>query len=806
MEYADIAVNFPGSQLPFSYAIPPKFNIKSGQAVWVPFGARIAQGIVTRISGQPSIAVMKEISGIITSAPLLSSVQIKLGQWISNYYIAPIFDSMALMLPPGFSRKLSTYFQTTNEEKGISRLTPEQKHVLLFIKEQGKINSKTVERKIGIQKTKKITSQLLNQGLIIKTQELDKARIKPKALSCIKLTSSSERLDNKIALLTVRRAHSQIAILNFLKTQNQPVAVRQIRKHLNCSYNAINALEEQHLVTREDIIIRRDPLSRIPWATTPPHILTPDQQSAWKSIKEKLVSNQHHVFLLFGVTGSGKTEIYLKALSQVVATGKRGICLIPEISLTRQTVERFASRFPGRVAVLHSGLSPGEQLDEWQWIREGGCDVVIGPRSALFAPQPDLGLIIIDEEHAETYKQEDKSPRYHARDVAIKLSQLSNITTILGSATPDIDSFHKAQSGKYQMVELRERITPHGSSPLPEAEIVNMREELQAGNRGLLSRSLITAIKQALTTNEQIILFLNRRGTSTFIQCPRCGFVFRCPRCSIALTYHTAENKLSCHRCHYSIPVPISCPQCHSQHLKFLGIGTQKVEEELKRLFPNARLLRWDKDTTTRRDAHEKLLVAFRDHRADILIGTQMIAKGLDIPQITLSGIISADTGLNLPDFRAGERTFQLLCQVAGRAGRGLKAGKVIIQTYNPESYIIKAAAKQDYLEFYHQEINYRRQYHYPPFSQFVRLIYTHTNENICRRETERISQLLLREVKGQTASQLKLIGPTPAFALRIRGRYRWQLILQGHNLVQILSRISLPQGWTVDVDPVGTT
>ena len=510
------------------------------------------------------------------------------------------------------------------------------------------------------------------------------------------------------------------------------------------------------------------------------------------------------LFLLFGVTGSGKTEIYLRALAKTVGAGKRGICLIPEIALTRQTVERFASRFPGRVAVLHSGLSPGEQFDEWHWIAEGNCDVVIGPRSALFAPLPDLGLIIVDEEHEWTYKQEDKSPRYHARDVAIRLAQLSGAVVILGSATPDIGSFHKAQQGEYQLVELKERITPRGYSPLPEVTVADMREELKAGNTSLFSRSLLTAMKDALAQGEQIILFLNRRGTATFVRCRSCGFVFRCPRCSVALTYHSAEKRLICHRCRYSIPVSPTCPRCSGRNLRSLGIGTQRVEEEVTHFFPQARVLRWDKDVVTRRYAHEELLKSFRDRRADVLIGTQMIAKGLDLPQVTLAGVINADTGLNFPDFRSGERTFQLLCQVAGRAGRGVKAGKVIIQTYSPDNYIIEAAARHDYLGFYHKEIDYRRRYNYPPFSQLVRLVYSHVNEESCRREAERVYRLVIGERVRESAIDFNVIGPVPAFAFRARGRYRWQVFLRGPDSSRILSRLDLPRGWTIDVDPVG--
>ena len=821
MRYTEVAVNFPGSRSTFCYAVPPQLNVNVGQAVWVPFGSRVIQGIVVGVSDQPSmtadsyqLSAIKEIAETITDYPLLSPRQIELARWISQYYLSPLFTAIALMLPPGFERKPITYFQyregtSPSPTKDLPPLTPEQTQALRLIREKKKVSFKELERKFGLKKAKQISDQLLHYHLVMKSQELEKAKVKPKSLPYVRLIASKDEIEDETARLNKVRAYKQAAVLEFLSQQTQPTAANEVRKGLNCSLETIRALERRRLLSVELVNIRRDPLSHLRLKPSLPPPFTSSQQAAWKSIHHVIASEAKQsqsppVFLLFGVTGSGKTEIYLRALTQVIAKGKRGICLVPEIALTPQTVERFASRFPRHVGILHSGLSLGEQFDEWQRIKEGKCDVVIGPRSALFAPQPDLGLIIIDEEHEWTYKQEDKSPRYHARDVALKLAQLTGAVVILGSATPDIDSFHKAQLGKYHLVELKERITPHGYSPLPKVDIVDMKEELKAGNTSLFSRSLLAAMKETLARAEQIILFLNRRGTATFIQCHNCGFIFRCPHCSIALTYHSAEKKLTCHRCHYAIPVPQACPQCFSHRLKFLGIGTQRVADEVKQLLSRARLLRWDRDVTTKRHAHEELLSSFRDHRADILIGTQMIAKGLDLPQVTLAGIISADTGLNLPDFRAGERTFQLLCQVAGRAGRGLKAGKVIIQTYSPENYAIQAAAKHDYVHFYNQEIAYRRQYNYPPFSHFIRLVYYHANNDLCRREAERVRDTILNEQERKGITNLSLIGPVPAFAARVRGRYRWQLILRGSAPARVLSGITLPQGWTLDVDPVG--
>ena len=808
MNYAEVAVNSPGSRSTFSYAIPPGLSISVGQAVWAPFGPRIVQGIVVQFSDRPAVEETKEIAGIITDSPLLSPIQMKLARWISEHYFAPPFDALSLMLPPGFERQATTCLQVTGSQADLS-LTSEQRQVLDTIGGKTKTSLAELEKEIGRRKARQITDQLLDRQLITRTLELEPARIKPKTLPYIELTAGRQEIEVAKARLDKSGAYRQAELLRFLIGQPKPIPVAEVRKRLHYSAGTIKALESEHLISVERLRVRRDPLAHLSFATSPALVLTSSQQAAWELIREVIVgevspSCRPPVFLLFGVTGSGKTEIYLRALAQVIAAGKKGICLIPEIALTRQTVERFAGRFSGRVAVLHSGLSLGEQFDEWQWIQGGNCDVIIGPRSALFAPLPDLGLIIVDEEHEWTYKQEDKSPRYHARDAAIKLAALSGATVILGSATPDIGSFHRARQGEYQLVELRERITPRGYSALPEVTVVDLREELKAGNTSFFSRPLVAAMKDALTQGEQVILFLNRRGTATFVRCRNCGFVFRCPRCSIALTYHSAEKRLICHRCRYSIPVPQSCPRCSRHNLRLLGIGTQRVEEEVQHLFPQARVLRWDKDVITRRYGHGELLEDFRDRKADLLIGTQMIAKGLDLPQVTLAGVINADTGLNFPDFRSGERTFQLLCQVAGRAGRGVKAGKVIIQTYSPDNYVIEAAASHDYFEFYSKEIDYRRRYGYPPFSQLVRLVYSHADEPTCRREAEQLYRLILETKSSKHMADFSIIGPVPTFAFRARGKYRWQLFLRGSDSSRVLSELALPRGWTIDVDPVG--
>ena len=413
-------------------------------------------------------------------------------------------------------------------------------------------------------------------------------------------------------------------------------------------------------------------------------------------------------------------------------------------------------------------------------------------------------MIILDEEHEWTYKQDD-SPRYHAREAALTLGRLSHAAVILGSATPDVQSYQRALLGQYQLLELPDRVTPGSGSVLPQVEVVDLRAELKAHNLSLFSRSLHTAITKALINQEQIILFLNRRGSATFIECRNCGLVIRCKRCDTPLSFHFIEEHLVCHRCNYRASVPRICPRCHSQQIKYLGVGTEKLEQETAATFPQARIIRWDSDSLKEEGrTHQSIFEKFRCGEADILIGTQIIAKGLDLPRVTLVGVVSADVALNLPDFRAGERTFQLLCQVAGRAGRGASGGKVIIQTYSPENYAVQAAAGHDYKTFYGQELEYRRQLRYPPFSRLARLIFSHHSDSDCQAEMENMQRLLLTEREARGLADVSLIGPAPAFMHRLRGKYRWQLIVRAAEPATFLANIHFPRGWSIDIDPVG--
>ena len=808
MGYAEVAVNSPIAQRrTFSYSIPPSVNLAVGQALWVPFGSRVLQGIVLQLTNYPGVEETREVVGIIDPHPLLSPVQIELARWISEYYLAPLFDAVALMLPPGFERRLVTYFHLSPEYSSVASasLTPEERQLLNLLEGGGRIALGVLERALGKKKAKLALGQLLSKGLVTRSQELEGVRVKPRVVPYLHLGVDVEAARQEARRL-VARAPKQAALIEFLASRRNPVSLEEVRKAAHFTSAVARALQGKGLISIERVQVWRDPLLDRSFSPSAPPPLTAAQEAALDQIRISLRQpgvGSPAVFLLHGVTGSGKTEVYMQALAEAGTLGKRAIVLVPEISLTPQTIERFASRFPHRVAVLHSKLSLGEQFDEWQRIREGAFDVVIGPRGAIFAPQPDLGLIIIDEEHEWNYKQQEQSPRYHAREVALKLAELSGAVTILGSATPDAETYYRAQTGRYRLLRLPQRITLRGESPLPEVKLVDMREELKAGNRSIFSRLLSRAVAETLSAEEQVILFLNRRGTATFVQCRNCGFVLRCHRCDLALTYHAEEETLVCHQCNHRKPVPTVCPECSSRRIRFLGIGTQRVAEEIAQAFPEARLLRWDRDATGGKDAHERILSKFLSHQADILIGTQMIAKGLDLPLVTLVGVISADTALHFPDIRSCERTFQLLSQVAGRAGRGSSPGRAVVQTYTPEHYAITSGAKHDYASFYRQEIGYRRQYKNPPFSRLVSLVYTHTNAGMCRHGAERMHQRLMAK-RDSEGIELGLIGPSPMFFGRIRGRYRWQIILRGADPTRLLAGLPLPRGWVVDVDPIG--
>ncbi len=806
MSYAEISVNSPAAQRrTFSYSIPSGMAVTPGQAVVVPFGNRVLQGVVLALADRVEVEETRDISGVIDPQPMLSPSHVAVARWISDYYLSPLFEAVSLMLPVGFDRRTVTYLEATDPTVDRSSLPARQRKTMEVLRDGGR-SMRSLETAMGASAGSAV-SQLVAKGLVTRRYELSRSRVSRRTETLLRLRLPATEVHEEAARL-LRRAPRQAELLDYLTKRPAPMAVADARRDIGTDSAVIAALVRKNLVTTEQLEVRRSPFAHQGIATTAPLSLTEAQTAALDEIRSALAApdgiGPTRVFVLHGVTGSGKTEVYLQALAETIRRGKRGIVLVPEISLTPQTVERFGGRFSNRVAVLHSRLSPGERFDEWRAIRDGEFDVVIGPRSAVFAPQPELGLIVIDEEHEWTYKQQDPTPRYHTREVAIKLAEETGAVVVLGSATPDVETYYRARREEFRLLTMPERIVPGGEPEMPPVEIVDLRAELKSGNSGVFSRALSAAIETVLSRGEQAILFLNRRGTATSVVCRSCGHVIPCPNCEIPLSYHSDEDRVLCHQCDYRIRVPEECPSCGSRRIKFLGIGTQKLEHETRRIFPTARVLRWDSDVTRRKHSHQEMLDIFRNHEADILIGTQMVAKGLDLPRVTLVGVVIADIGLNLLDFRAGERTFQQLCQVAGRAGRSVLGGRVIVQTYSPEHYAVEAAAGHDYARFYDAEIAYRRWLRDPPLTRIVRMTYSHDDDARCRQEAERMAKVIAEERDAAGVSGLELIGPAPAFHHRLRGRYRWQLILRGTGPSAVLKRLPAPRHWSIDVDPVG--
>ena len=755
--------------------------------------ARVLQHLVTVDDPLPTLA---DVCAAAACSPSPVRALARRG-WIS---LTPRRESLISLLPDDELARLA-------DEKG--RRAPRQAALLRYLADHpGPVPWDAVRQATGV--TRGTLRALEKAGLVRRAVE------EPVVMLCLSPEEAGRRV------LELRGAIKQAAVLDLLRREGDQVWVSWLYAETDCSLSDLHRLEELGLVELAEAEAWRDPVAdRDAIAETPP-ALTSDQAAAWAEIQPSLLPrspNGPAVFLLHGVTGSGKTEIYLRALAEVLAQGRQGVVLVPEISLTPQTVRRFTARFPGQVAVYHSALSVRERYDVWRRVRNGRVDVVVGPRSALFLPLPRLGLVVLDEEHSASYKQ-PRVPHYHARDVALQLGELAGATAILGSATPSLTSYHRAKGGRYRLLRLPQRVLAHKSpqfairnsqfpqaqavyAALPPVEVVDLRDELRAGNRSIFSRVLHRALAETLSRDQQAILFLNRRGAATFVNCRDCGHVLRCPRCDVPLTYHSSDNMLVCHRCSRRSAPPDVCPACGGRHIRYFGVGTQRVEAAMREHFPGARVLRWDRDTASRRWGHEKFLQAFLDRRADVLVGTQMVAKGLDLPLVTLVGVVVADTALHLPDFCAAERTFQLLSQVAGRAGRSPLSGRVIVQTYNPEAYAVQRAAAHDYEGFFRQEIAFRRQAGYPPFYRLARLVYGHRDPARSQAEAEAMRRRLEDQVARLGLPEVTLTGPAPCFVTRVRGRYRWQVVVRASRPQDLLRYVTFPLGWQVDVDPV---
>ncbi|MBC8280025.1 MAG: primosomal protein N' [Chloroflexi bacterium] len=736
MRYAEVAVDVVvAHSRTFSYSTPPRFTVEPGQLVWVPFGRRVLQGLVVELVEIPSVPETRDILQPVEPSPLIGPQHLQMGRWISEHYRCSLFTAIAPLLPPGFENHVRSRISVApGVEITDPKLRPEsvvafgelaQKKAGLLEADFAKLLGSNGGRELA---------RMVDQKLIQRELTMPRPRAAPKYETfLIPSPDSSGTSDSGEPKLPAR----QDGLLTAIREQRAPYPAALANKEFGSGVG--QALFSKGLVAMEWVRADSVTVARPDWPTERrQHTLTTHQAEALSRIQQALDNpeSQPRSFLLHGITGSGKTEVYLRAIDLVVRQGRQAIFLVPEISLTPQTLERVNSWFPGRVAVMHSRLTARQQVDQWWDIREGKYDVVVGPRSSLFAPVANLGLIVIDEEHEWTYKQIETHPLYHARDSALELGHLTGSPVVMGSATPDVETYHAAIQGRHTLLELPDRVSagPDRVSRLAQVQICDMRLELREGNRSIFSRVLAQTLKECVADGHQAILFLNRRGASSIVQCRDCGHVVECRSCSVSLTYHSITSQgnkpeLLCHRCNRRSRMPDSCPACRGNHIRQLGAGTQRVVEEVKKLLPGVTVDRLDADTTRAAQDAEDIMARLTSGDTQVLVGTQMVAKGLDIPNVTLVGVVLADIGMYLPDFRAGERAFGLLCQVAGRAGRGEDLGQVIVQTYNPEHYAIQAAAAQDYQALYEYEIDSRRELGNPPFNDQVHLVFQDPND-----------------------------------------------------------------------------
>lgn len=824
--YASVAVLAPlpgAAEGILTYRVPSHLSsaMVEGALVWVPLGRRRVQGVVISLLDEPPAGLrgLREIEGFGDLEVVVPQPQLRLARWLAAEYYAPLHEALSLVLPPGIGQELETTWRATAAglTVDLGALPEPDRAVLYLLRREGELSESELRSQLRGRdaELRRIYADLHERGLIAQSSRISLPRVRPQRELVVRLLLSQAEFE--AALEALRRAPRQAALLQALAermVKDEILPLADLRD-TGATPALLRALASRGFIEMAERDLWRDPLAGREIRPEAPPELTSEQLRAWEAIRALLDAGDPQVALLYGVTGSGKTEIYLRAIARALRLGRQALVLVPEIALTTQLVRRFAARFPGLLAVLHSGLSLGERYDQWRRLRRGEARIAIGSRSAVFAPLAEVGLIVVDEEHDPSYKHE-AHPHYHARDVALQLGAMSRSLVILGSATPAVESFYAARQERYRLLTLRERIGGRGSGdlaartiPLPAVRVVDMREELRAGNRSPFSRLLQRSLEQVLSRGEQAILFLNRRGSASGVLCRDCGYTIGCPRCSVPLVVHEDDNGASrtppllcCHYCGHTELLPIHCPQCWSRRIRQFGVGTQRIAEEVSGLFPGARVLRWDRDVTGRKGSHDAILDTLLQRRADVLVGTQMVAKGLDLPLVTLVGVVAADTGLHLPDFRAAERTFQLLAQVAGRAGRRKEGGTVLIQTYNPEHYAIRAAQEHDYESFYREEIAFRRAANYPPFSRLVRFVYTHSNAAACQQAAEELSRLVRAILERRRVRGWGLIGPAPAFLQRLRGRYRWQLLVRLPDPVLLLPHLQLHRGWSVDVDP----
>jgi primosomal protein N' (replication factor Y) len=797
--FADVALPVPLDQ-PFTYLLPEtlRHRVRIGSRLIVPFGARKLTGVIVRLHAASPPHGAKEALRLLDEEPVLEDHLISLGRWIANYYCAPIGEVLRVMTPLGGEMRSSKMYSLTDAGRDAARQllfgadTEDPTIQVLRLLEQRPLSAPYLAKKVG--DAPKALRSLLKKGFVeVEDIQADRDPLRSSSAR-LRVQSPGRWPEGKL-----KKAEREV--LSYLELHPGSHTLAELDEVVKGASSAARSLGRRRILTLE---VESPTAPAYPFKAKP--VLNTRQQFAFDAIRAAVESNRFQAFLLHGVTGSGKTEVYLNAIEATLAFGRNALLLVPEIALTPAMAGQFYHRFGEGVAILHSAFHDAERAEQWRRIRNGLARVVVGTRSGVFAPVQNLGLIIIDEEHDGSYKQQD-TPRYNGRDVAVVRAHNANACVVLGSATPSLESRYNVERNKYTLLELPERIEKR---PMPDVELIDMRVEfLDTRKQATFSRRLLTAIGEKLSAGEQVMLLHNRRGFSSFVACRSCGERVQCVNCSLTLTFHRRDRRMLCHYCSYAERVPSLCPKCKSEHIYFLGLGSEKVEDELHREFPEARIARMDRDTVSGKRHFETILSGFRDRSFDILVGTQMIAKGHDIPNVTLVGVISADIGLGMPDFRAAERTFQLLTQVAGRAGRGQLPGQVLVQTINPDHYAIRHAAAQDFTAFYNQEIHFRKAMRYPPFSALANVLVRSEKQEDAMRMSTDISHLLT-----PPPEKIKILGPAEAPVPRLKNEYRYQLLIKAKDrraLNDTLRRLrshAVDRKWNatalvIDVDPL---
>ncbi|NWF55682.1 MAG: primosomal protein N' [Syntrophaceae bacterium] len=811
-QYIEVALPLPVRKT-FTYEVPAELGEPPcrGKRVLVPLGRRFLTGFVLGPAlTLPTHAAILPVREILDDDLSLSPRLLGFLLWTSSYYLQPVGAVLKNSLPAGtLTRSKETLFLTEKGTAIMDVLEPDsmERRVLAELAKKGKegISSALLRRKFSAP-IRGLLSRMGEKGWVGKAEDLETPAVREKKVPWVRLRPFHGEVP-----LTGR----QREVVAFLQTAPE-IPVAELKARFKNASAVLAKLKAHGLVEIVSQGAFRQPSGEglEDWIDGPPSLLTDDQKGALREIVAALDRGKYQAFLLHGVTGSGKTEVYLRAIEETLSRGRQALLLVPEISLTGQLVAYFRSRTAHPLALLHSGLSAGERYDEWRKVKKGLAKLVIGARSAIFAPLESPGIIIVDEEHDPSYKQEGKV-RYHARDLALVRGKMEDAVVVLGSATPSLESYHNSRQGKFRLLSLPNRID---SRPLPEIRVLDMRSEQGEGReRPLFSRPLREALQETVARGEQAFLFLNRRGFSTFALCRDCGFTYRCPNCSVSLIYHLPDRTFRCHYCDHTLYAADRCPQCASSGLFLFGSGTQRLEGEIKKMLPQVPVIRMDRDTTTRKGSHQKILGQLRRGEVNLLVGTQMITKGHDLPRVTLVGVLAADLSLNLPDFRAAERTFQLLTQVAGRAGRGHLPGKVFIQSYNPTHYSIQMARGQDYAAFFEQELELRRQMNYPPFVRLINLRFEDNSEKRIARFAQALEELVQRKFleDPKLARHLEVLGPVRSPLGKLKGRHRYQMLFKGkswnslHTFVEkLLTQIETEMPGRgvkliVDVDPV---